>query len=282
MDIIKLTWQIDLGTDGEDTTSANPLSRSLNRLFEDGQPFKRFTQCFFAQTPENEAIENYNFSWFGVFILSQGDRIIFFPGLHKTKEHVRAYKDNHLIWDKVFDVDHISIEKDRASWHITSQKSKHHLGNLPTADLGKKRRLWFGMSMSSFSSLWPLSQKTSVVTSCPPSDANRRIKVFNEAREGAKFHIIKSHPYANSRFENGFLHVSVIVGPVGFEIYRGENHAFPVESPCLEEPLPDKLLRMPVRYHKVKLSDNLEMQITTSKLPGSLRVPVTFTVNAQP
>ena len=281
MDIIKLTWETELGIEGEDTAAANPLSRSLNRLFEDGQPFKRFTQCFLAQTPAND-LKSHKLWWFGVFVLSHGDRIIFFPGLDKTKRHVQAYKGKHLAWDQEFNVDHFSLEKNHISWHITSQKSKDHLGSLPTADLGEGRRLWFGMSISTFSSLWPLSQRTSIVTSSPPSDVDRRVRVFNEAREGAKFQIIKPHPDVNKRFEGGFSHVSVIVGPANFKIYKGENHGFPVASPFLTEPLPERILEMPVRYHKVSLSNDLDMQITILKLPGSLRVPVMFTINEEP
>lgn len=153
------------------------------------------------------------------------------------------------------------------------------MGSLRTADLGEGRRLWFGMSISDFSSLWPLSQKTSVVTSSPPSDVDRRVRVFSEAREGVKFHIFEPHPDASKRFKTGFFHFSVIVGPAGFEIYKGENHGFPIGSPFLTEPLPERILGMPVRYHKVSLSDDLDMQISTSKLPGTLRAPVTFTVN---
>lgn len=100
MDVIKLTWKINLGIEFEDTTVVNPLSRSLNRLFEDGQPFKRFNQCFWAQAPSNEGFKNCKLWWFGVFILSQGNKVIFFPGLSKTKEHVQAYKGNHLEWDQ--------------------------------------------------------------------------------------------------------------------------------------------------------------------------------------
>lgn len=281
MDVIKLTWEIALDIEGEDTIADNPLSRSLNRLFEDGQPFKKFTQCFLAQAPVSGGLKNHKLWWFGIFILSQGDRVIFFPGLNNTKKHVQIYKGNCLVRDEKSDFDHISLEKDHAFWHITSQKSRSHLKSFPTADLGEGRKLWFGMSISTFSSLWPLSQRTSVVTSSPPSDTDRRMRVFREARAGAKFHIIEPHPDASKRFGGGFFHVSVIVGPANFKIYKGEDHGFPVASPFLTEPLPERILGMPERYHKVPLSNDLEMQITTFKLPSSLRVPVIFTINEE-
>jgi hypothetical protein len=276
MDTVKITWKMDRGSENEDTSVANPLSRSLNRLLGDGQPFKRFIQCFWAETPLAEELQNYKLWWLGVFI--QGKRVMYFPGLKKTKQHVQAYKGNDLKWDREFDVDHISLEEDHRHWHITSQKSKDHLGSLPTADLGEGRRLWFGMSISDFSALWPVSRETSVVVKSPPSDVKRRVKVFKEARERAEFPIIEPHPGANKIFPCGFLHVSVILGPSNFKKYEGENHGFPVGSPFLTSPLPERISNLPIRYHRVSLSDSLEMQITTAKLPGSLGVPVTFTV----
>lgn len=173
--------------------------------------------------------------------------MIYFPGLTKTEEHVQGYKKNHLTWDQVFDVDHISLEKDHLSWHITSQKSRDHLGNFPTVDLGEGRRLWFGMSISDLSSLWPVSRKTTVVAKSPPLDVNRRAKVFVEARKGAKYQIIEPHPYADKILPVGFFHVSVILGPSNFKTYEGEHHGFPIGSPFLTSPLPEGMFRLPVR-----------------------------------
>jgi hypothetical protein len=278
INILKITWKMVLGSEGEDSDPANPFSRSLNRLLDDGQPFKRLTKCFWAQMPLAERLQK--LWWFGVFILSEGNRVIYFPGLKETKQHVQGYRGNDLKWDKEFDVDHISLEKDYLSWHITSRKSKDHLGSPTphTADLGEGRRLWFGMSIADFSVLWPLSRETTVIAKSPSSDVKRRAKILMDAREGAQFQIIEPHPEADKIFPNGFFHVSVILGPSNFKQYEGQNHGFPVGSPFLTSPLPESVSNSPVRYHRVLLSNNLEMQITTAKLPGSLRVPVTFTV----
>jgi hypothetical protein len=245
MDDIKLTWEMAGGIEREDSAAANPLSRSLNRLFEAGQ----------------------------------GNRIIFFPGLTKTKIYIEAYKGQRLRHKREFDFDHISLDENLNSWHITSQKSKDHLTSFPTTDLGNGRKLWFGMSFSSFSSLWPVSRKTTVITTCPKSDADRRLKTFVEAKERAMFQIMGHNPDADKKFPKGFSHISVIVGPPGFESYNGNLHGFPAGSPFLSEPLPSYISELPAMVYRLALSNDIEMQITIFKLPGALRVPVHFTTN---
>jgi hypothetical protein len=266
---------MELGSEGEDTNPTNPLSRSLNRLLEEGQPFRRLTMCFLAEKPLARLRK---LSWFGIFVLSEGNRVIYFPGLRESKQHIQGYKGNDLKWDREFDIDHISLEKDHRSWHITSRKSADHLGSPNAADLGEGRRLWFGMSISDFSVLWPVRRETSVVAECLPSDVKRRVNIFKDAREGAQFQIVEPHPESDNLFPGGFFHVSVILGPSNFKKYEGQNHGFPVGSPFLTSPLPDSISDLPIRYHRVLLSNDLEMQVTSAKLPGSLRVPVTFTV----
>jgi hypothetical protein len=278
MDDIKLTWEMAGGIEREDSAAANPLSRSLNRLFEAGQPFKRFNQCFLAESTTPDAQYD-KLWWFGIFILSQGNRIIFFPGLTKTKIYIEAYKGQRLRHKREFDFDHISLDENLNSWHITSQKSKDHLTSFPTTDLGNGRKLWFGMSFSSFSSLWPVSRKTTVITTCPKSDADRRLKTFVEAKERAMFQIMGHNPDADKKFPKGFSHISVIVGPPGFESYNGNLHGFPAGSPFLSEPLPSYISELPAMVYRLALSNDIEMQITIFKLPGALRVPVHFTTN---
>jgi hypothetical protein len=271
---------MDIGRPGEDKAITNPLSRSLNYLLEHGFPFKRFTLGFWASTPFREEIQNYNLFWFGVFLLSQGNRIIYFPGLIRPKEHVQAYMGNQLKWDEEFDVDHISLEKDRRTWHITSQNSRSHLGNLnfPTIDIGEGRTVWFGMSISTYSVLWPVSQKTTVVAKSPKSDVHRREKVFMEAREGSQYQILEPHPESDKISPTGFFHVSIIVGPRNFKTYEGEKHNFPLGSLFITPPLEGEI-QLPVRHHRVSLSSDLDLQITTAKVPRSLKLPVVFTAN---
>jgi hypothetical protein len=126
----------------------------------------------------------------GVLVLSHGQRIIYFPGLSKIREKIQGYKGKHLHWDQEFEIDHISLEKNWKRWHVTSGKPRKHLGSINTANLGKERRLWFGLSVSDLSVFQPLFQKTSVIATIPETDVDRRVKVFNKSREEAKFQIV--------------------------------------------------------------------------------------------
>jgi len=50
---------------GRDDDPANPLSRALNRLLEDGHPFSRLSQCFCIDPYKNLPLGwyFYSFSW---------------------------------------------------------------------------------------------------------------------------------------------------------------------------------------------------------------------------
>jgi hypothetical protein len=39
------------------------------------------------------------------------------------------------------------------------------------------------------------------------------------------------------------MHLSFIVGPTGFELYKGDNHGYPIGSPFIENEFPENLTR---------------------------------------
>ena len=223
--------------------------------------------------------KKYQLNWLGILILSSGGRIIFFPGLIKIKERIRGYIGGFLKWDEEFEIDHISLEKNKMRWHLTSGLSHKHIGSINTANLDNGRCLWFGLSVTDLSVFQPLFRKTSVIASIPESDVDRRVEIFKKSRKKAKFHIIELNPQSNSKYEEGFIHISFIIGPKGFKLYQGNNHGYPIDSPFIEKRLPEKLIDFPVRLHRISISKEIDIQITVSKLPGKLNVPVSFSVN---
>lgn len=268
---------MDIGQDGNDSDPDNPLSRAVNQLFRDGQPFKRLSMSFWAEAPDTE-LSNYRVRWLGVFIHSQGDRLIFFPGFRDSYKQIESYQGQKPWRNQLFDFDHVTLNKNFRDSHITSRDSINHLGSFPTSELGDSRFLWFGLSLSDFNVLRPVWKKTDVVMKVPASDSKRRTKVFMDSREDAKFQIVKRHPDAQSIFPQGFLHVSFIVGPKGFKLYKGMKHGFPEGSPFLLHQLPQGSLQLPVRLHKISVSDSVDIQITSAWLPGKLKEPLTFTM----
>jgi len=271
-DTIVLSFEIELGQKGEDRDPANPLSRSANRLFEDGLPFKRLSQCFLREGADDPVLR-----WLGVFVLSVGDRVVFFPGFQAEGSAFTEFRGRSLARDQTFNFDHLTLERDFKRWHFTGPKSKEHIGSFNTLHLDQGRNLWLGMSLSDFSVLRTAMEKTNVTFTAPSSDSRRRLEVFQKSREEAMFQIVESHPEARKHHSPGFLHLAFIVGPSGFELYKGPHLAFPEGSPFLAKPLPTGLTKVPIRSHRVSLSSEVHLQITSAWLPGSLKRPVAFT-----
>ena len=214
--------------------------------------------------------------WLGAFVLSASKRVIFFPGFDFTPTW--AIVSGTQSPDKRYDlqIDHISLEKDLRTWHLTSQQSTGHAGRGQTIDLGEGRFLWFGMSLADTHVLREVKQGTVVSARVPSSDSQRRAESFMSSRDGAVFNCVWLHPDARKHFTTGFLHFSFIVGPKGFPNYRGPNFGIPIGSPFLRQPLPE-LQQVPVRRHRLSFGKELDIQIVTMWLPGVLTTPVTLT-----
>ena len=180
MNTLQITGSMPLGHPGEDSDTQNPIARALSRLFLDGQPFERMCHCYFQPEPGN-------LRWLGVFVHSAGDRVLFFPGFVSSFTKIQAFKATRETWNQEFLFDHASLERDRRTWHVTSPRSRQHLGRPSTLDIGEGSVLWFGMSVANSTVLRPAHQQTTVNALVPPSDSKRRADVFKSAREGAQF-----------------------------------------------------------------------------------------------
>ncbi|MFQ5686855.1 MAG: hypothetical protein ACE5GV_09365 [Candidatus Scalindua sp.] len=234
MDILKLTWEMEGGVDGEDGDPNNPLSRALGKLFSDGQPFIRLMQCFCADRRQqaNHSI----LRWLGVFILSAGGRIIFFPGFRSAKQYVEGFRGKAQMWKEGFEFDHISLEKGFRRWHITSRGSKLQLGGPKTTELSQQRFLWCGLSVSSLDELRIVRHRTKVIGRVPESDAKRRYEVFLKSRERAKFQLLEWHNHVWEKGLDGFWHFGLIISPPQSSTYTGGTLGFPEGSPFLAAP----------------------------------------------
>lgn len=275
MDILKLTWKMEGAVDGEDADPTNPLSMAVGKLFREGQPFLRLMQCFCADQRRGPATPILR--WFGVFVLSAGGRIVFFPGFQSPRQHVSGFRETAQMWKEEFDFDHISLERDHRRWHITSRGSKRHLGGPTTSDLGNNQFLWLGLSVASLDELRLVKSETKVVTEVAPSDTKRRIEVFSKAREGARFQILQWEKEVWQAGAGGFWHFGLIVGPSSSPSYMGSNLGFPIGSPFLAAPIQFGTGPMPVRHHTLDLSAETTLQIVTAYVPGVLKEGVVLT-----
>lgn len=273
MDSVKITWSLE-GSPGIDDDPNNPLARGLDRLIRDGQPFGKISLCFLDPATHPGLHEA---KWVGVFVLSAGEQLIYFPGFGNQYQQLQISRHRGRIQDRRFHMDHITLEKSLVRWHITSPKSLHHQGSFGTADLGSGRHLWFGMSLNTFDVLREVKSETVIGGNVPESDAKRRLDILMQARSGLKFPCIKLDPDAQDLFKPGFPHLSLIVGPCGFQSYEGEQLGFPYGSPYVIPPLPNTIPPLPLRSHRVSLASALDIEIVSSWLPGRLTVPISFT-----
>lgn len=180
------------------------------------------------------------------------------------------------MWDGQVAVDHLTLEKDRESWHATTPRSKRQFGGPTTLDLGDGKVLWFGMSVADDNALRVVKKQTLVQAAIPPSDAHRRTDVFRNAREATTCPIVALNT-ATTMEGFGFYHFSFIVGPVGFPAYTGCEHGFPKGSPFLATPLPDYMPGVDASIYCCRLEPFCDLQLTVMRLPGTLNVPLAIT-----
>ena len=280
MNVITLTFQIAPGTNGTDNDPSNPLSRSFKRLLLDGRPFSEISYCFFGHE-DTVSSKTPSLRWLGMLVLSAGERIIFFPGFSITPTWIRTTHGNSPLTHRDFDLDHISLERGLRQWHFTSPDSTHHYDGGFTTPLDSGRYLWFGMSVAEDSSLRALRRQTIVVAQMPATDSDRRIQNFTEANDRAAQHVILLSRDARQFSKKGFLHFAFVACPKDTPSYHGANLGLPFGSPFLAEPLPENLMKLPIRTHVVSLGSKIDIQIISMTLPGSLKTPVAITTRSR-
>jgi hypothetical protein len=265
MEVIELTWSMDGDaiSAGVDDSPDNPLARATQCLFLEGRPFTRINKCFFLD-PDGRM------RWLGIFVHSAGDRIIFFPGVAELQQHITAYNGDALRWDQGFKIDHLSLESDRRSWHFSEPRSVAHLGRMYTQQLSPDVFHWFSMSVKSSHDLRLAREETKVSAVTPSRDIDRRLEIFRASREDAEFQIIGLHESSTSQ-QPSFFHFSVTVGPPGFPSNSSEILGIPYGSPLVKEHPREPLIDIPSRVHRIRLSSEVELEVTSSVLIGDLR-----------
>lgn len=270
---IKIVCRMDAGRAGHDSDPTNPLSRSLARLIKTGKPFSRLAASFLDEGDGN-------LRWFGVFV--EGTRTMFFPGFSVAFGGIESHRGKKFQARRPFEFDHLSLEKDRRTWHATARESSDHMGKPRTLALGNGRVLWFGLSFGSLEAFRPVQDRTEIEFSAPSIDAARRLGIVVASREQAEFPIFSLPNYPLATWPDSYCHASVIAGPAGFETYLGPEHALPIGSPYLASPFPHALTDLPTRVHRLHLSPNTDLQVTLTRLPGKLTVPIAFTGTEAP
>lgn len=274
-DILKITCTFTDGKLGNDDSPENPIARALHRLLRlDGQPFHRLNHCYFKHGIDD-------LRWLGTFVHSAGDRVIFFPGFASTKSHIKGYQNQHAIWDQPFVCDHASLEKDRRSWHLTTQGSSMQLGGPMTLDLGQNRVLWFGLSIANPAVMREVLRTVTVSATVPPSDSRRRGDVLINAVKDATQVILTTNTKHEIASSEHCLHFSFVVGSKGFPEYDGPELAAPYGNPFFIPSISNHV-NVPTSRSRLNLSDSLDVEISCSLTPGKLTASVAITSPSTP
>ncbi|MDR3638661.1 MAG: hypothetical protein P4L84_32950, partial [Isosphaeraceae bacterium] len=204
------------------------------------------------------------------------ERILFFPGFKTEMTHVRGFRGEELKFDRPFAFDHASLEQRRDTWHITTARSKDHEGRPAATDLGDGRVLWFGMSLASTDVLRELKRDTVATFAVPERSSKWKGEQFIQSRQGKEFPGVYLPERPGTAEDLCFPLISVIVGPTGFEIYRGPIWGWPYGSVFATEE-PSEQVRFRTRHQRFRLDEQTDVQLTAMWGLGSLAIPAIFT-----
>lgn len=121
------------------------------------------------------------------FSASEWDWVLFFPGLVDSYDTISVHaQDERGLYQRAYrqmKIDHISLENNLRSMHLTAPQSRQHYGQFSIPSLGEGRCLWFGVSIQNPQVLRPLMKQTVVIASVPSTDSRRRVdEFFKDAR----------------------------------------------------------------------------------------------------
>lgn len=266
---MEITYPLPDGEPGVDDDQQNPLARALVPLMEMHKQLPSIRLAFLAEgqdAPPNR--------WLGVFVRSPGDRVLFFPGLDVDLFRVRGTDGGIARFDKEFDLDHISLEKDQGTWHITSPMSKAHQGGPNAIDVGQGRVLWFGMAVSDLAVLKKAKQRTSATFRVNDNATQHKLAQLQGAIAGGESVKVPMPP--PPAIGDWFPLVAVIVGPRDFPLYNGPEWGAPYGSSYVTgEPAPDQ--KFTVWGNQFPLDDTTDVQVATTWIPGKMAIPMILT-----
>jgi hypothetical protein len=276
MQTIRLELSLSVGENQVDDNPRNPVSRAFAALLGGGRPHDSQTLCF-LNTSHDMHSEHSKPRWLGVFIQSTGRRILFFPGLISPIDWVEKSRKGSPPIRTSIQLDHISAEPARQRWHFTGIGSGTHLAGGRTPSNGNGSRFWFGLSIKSEESLMAVQKQTIVTHLSPPSDSDRRLAELKRLESQVTYAYVNSDTSEKGPFQPSFLHLCFVLSERSAPDFRGPEFLAPEGSPDLTPPLPNVVPDTRVRLHRIPLSKDWDIQISTVILPGSLRVPAIFT-----
>jgi hypothetical protein len=258
---------------GVDAEPDNPVARACRNLLERGQRFRHLAHTYFRD-PSGAM------RWFGIFVETDAGNVLFFPGFARSYDHVVGQRgDRRGKFSRALTVDHVTLEADFASWHLTSARSKQHQGVARTRPVGHGTTLWFGMTVARANVLRLVSSETVASAPMPSADARDRLDTLNKARQDAEFPIISMNgasPWGET------MHFAVAAGPLSAPPHTGPELALPEGSPHVRQPAFEGHVQLPLRALSFALGPRHRIHVISTWLPVDLSLAVTFTATPNP
>lgn len=276
MDNIEISFKLNVGHTGVDNDPLNPLSRAFQFPMKKGKPNQGHAFCFYSGE-ERDLKKVPLFRWLGIFVFSVKERIIFFPGFSQALTWNKTKNNRNTMPRMSFNLDHITLEPIRQSWHFTTTNSTNRKKGGRARDLGQGRLSWFGLSVASENILRQVLSTTVAIFPSPPTDVNRRITFLKDEQGKAPQHYIYLMNGSRNRFKKGFLHFNFIATPHKASIYKGPVWLTPDGSPSLSPPFPKSIPNFQKAPHRIPFFGGYDIQISCMWLPGELSVPCVWT-----
>lgn len=258
---------------GKVTSTSCALARPYRQLLEEGKPVGRINYVFFK-------VNNWPSHILGSLCFTPGHRLLFYPGLTERQVNWSYSQGEFKNMRSTGSVDHMTLEKDFRSWHMTILEldgtKKEHLQASKVKVVDKNTIFWFGLSIQDTSVLETTPEELTLVFTSPPNDSNRRVKTLLEARENAIFHLTTLDNMTLSRDE--FLHFDFFVGPPNID-HKNLPCFVPIREPIVSGYSQALREGTPFRSHPVSLEGvSRKVWIVVSKHVGKVGDKAIFTI----
>ena len=250
---------------GKSESMSSALARPMKQLFEKGKPIGRFNYVFYKDDV---------CSILGSLCYTPGGRVLFFPGLISRKLIWSKHKGPYPIMEATSNefVDHITLEKNFRNVHVTTftNGAKKHVIGGTSRKVRKDVVFWFGLSIQNSEVLEKTPNELTMIFTTPSTDADRCIKLLEEARNNAIFHVTNL-PKGEDLKENEFLHFAFFIGPHEYEAIKNLPLFVPTQEPIVLDYVVKE--KVAVRKHPVGLEGLMDRKVwvIVSKHFGTIR-----------
>jgi len=223
--------------------SQSAILRPLNKFLKNGSKIGRLAYLFYSEN-------NFPSNVLGSILYSDGERLIFYPGL-KTRRYLSSSNEakTKLVGKNI---DHITLETSKKDWHFTSL-SLRKKDSFKTSEIAHNVYYWFGMSIRDKNCLEITPANTHLSFSVPDTDAERRIREMINSRHKSKYpHVLMSR----LKPDNHFIHFDFIIDMRSFPKIRSRKRITkslpPNTMPVLIEDVP-VVQKIPVKQYVVQI-----------------------------